>query len=323
MKYKLLFLSIIGILLASCSHNDYRKAEGAAWGTTYRIVYKSDKDLSDSVIAEMRKVELSLSMFDKSSTVSKINARLTDRVDPYLKAVLATSLRVNKASRGAFDPTVAPLVDLWGFGRNGREGELPDSSAVEATLAKVGLTKLKISGESIEMPEGMELDFSSIAKGFGVDCVAAMLTRNGCTDFMVEIGGEVSVSGVNTYGEKWRIMIEAPTEAIQRTAEPYVLEISDCAVATSGNYRNNRPVSPDSAIGHTIDPLTGYPKISSVLSATVVAPSCVLADALATAVMASELEMAENIIVQFPSTRAIIYIKNDSTYRVDILPTVQ
>ena len=215
------------------------------------------------------------------------------------------------------------MVDLWGFGRNGREGELPDSSAVEATLAKVGLTKLKISGESIEMPEGMELDFSSIAKGFGVDCVAAMLTRNGCTDFMVEIGGEVSVSGVNTYGEKWRIMIEAPTEAIQRTAEPYVLEISDCAVATSGNYRNNRPVSPDSAIGHTIDPLTGYPKISSVLSATVVAPSCVLADALATAVMASEPEMAENIIVQFPSTRAIIYIKNDSTYRVDILPKVQ
>lgn len=320
MKYITYLLFTFCILLASCSHNEYRKAEGAAWGTTYRIVYKSDKDLADSVVAEMRKVELSLSMFDKASVVSRINAGETSLLDPYLKSVLNVSFRVNKASKGAFDPTVAPLVDLWGFGRKGRDGELPDSAIVSATLEKVGLSKVKIKGDSISMPEGMELDFSSIAKGFGVDCVAAMLQRNGCHDFMVEIGGEVSVSGLNTYGERWRIMVEAPTEEVLKDDEPYILEISDCAVATSGNYHNNRQISSDSVIGHTIDPLTGYPKQSSVLSATVIAPACVLADALATAIMATEPDKAENIIAQFPAAKAVLYVKSDSTIEMVKIP---
>lgn len=308
--------------LASCSSTGYKKAEGAAWGTTYRIIYNSDKDLADSVVSEMRKVEKSLSMFDKSSTVSMINSGQTNKVDTYLKSVLMTSFRVNKASGGSFDPTVAPLVDLWGFGRSGRETTIPDSAEVEKVMAKIGLPKLKITGDSLIMPAGMELDFSAIAKGFGVDCVASMLRRNGCSDFMVEIGGEVCVSGKNTYGEKWRIMVENPVESSAISEDPYILEITDCAVATSGNYRNNRQVGTDSILGHTIDPLSGYPKSNGILSATVIAPACVLADALATALMASNVESAESIVKKFPSTKAIMYVRNDTSYNMVRIPSL-
>jgi len=315
----IILISFVAIGLYSCSDTEYKRAEGGVWGTTYRIVYNSDKDLSDSIITEMRMVELSLSMFDKSSRISQINARRTNVVDPYFKSVLQTSFRVNVASKGAFDPTVAPLVDLWGFGREGRDTQIPDSQQVAEALSKVGLNKVRLKGDSIYMPDGMELDFSAIAKGFGVDCVAAMFRRNGCKDYMVEIGGEVSVSGVNTYGEDWRIMIESP-QGDMPDENACVLQITDCAVATSGNYRNNRMVMADSIVGHTIDPHTGYPKSSCVLSATVVAPSCVLADALATALMATDPDSARYVISRFPSTKALLYLSKDGACTMTTIP---
>ncbi len=315
----ILLILLVAIGLSSCSDTEYKKAEGAVWGTTYRIVYNSDKDLSDSIITEMRKVELSLSMFDKSSRVSQINARETNVADPYLKSVLLTSFRVNLASEGKFDPTVAPLVDLWGFGRDGRDTPIPDSQQVAEALSKVGLNKVKLIGDYVYLPKGMEFDFSAIAKGFGVDCVAAMLRRNGCKNYMIEIGGEVSVSGVNTYGEDWRIMIESP-QGDMPDENACVLQITDCAVATSGNYRNNRMITSDSVVGHTINPHTGYPMSTCVLSATVVAPSCVLADAIATALMATEPDSAKYVVSRFPSTRAMLYLNKDGACTMVTIP---
>ncbi len=318
MKIRILILLISAIVLASCSAPEYKKAEGVVWGTTYHIVYKSDRDLSDSIVAEMRNVELALSMFDPASNVSQINARSTCIASPYLKSVMSVAKRVHSAAGGMFDPTVAPLVDLWGFGRKGSETPVPDSDQISEALSKVGLSRIRLSGDSILMPEGMELDFSAIAKGFGVDCVAAALRRNGSTDYMVEIGGEVSLSGVNTYGKDWRIMVESPVDSV--TGSQDVLQLSNCAVATSGNYRNKRNISTDSVVGHTINPLTGYPMQTSVLSATVIAPSCVLADALATALMASGAGSAPALIKKFPATRAILYVKNESAVETVMIP---
>ncbi len=302
---------IITLLLTSCVKSNYKQCEGAVWGTTYHITYKSDRNLDDSIIAEMRKVELSLSMFDSCSTVSRINRRESDKADVMLLQILKLSSLVHKASRGAFDPTVAPLVDLWGFGRKGRETALPDSAAVAHVMQRVGFDKVTIDCNSITMPEGMELDFSAIAKGFGVDCVAAMLARNGCKDYMVEIGGEVSVSGKNPTGADWHIMIQDPTSGlIADDRAVNVLELTNCAVATSGNYRNYRNITTDSVVGHTIDPLTGYPKATSVVSVTVIAPTCALADALATSVMVADTSGVTKLIKSFPCTRAIIYVKD-------------
>lgn len=296
----------------SCSSGDgYRRAEGAAWGTTYHMVYKSADDLSDSIVAEMRRVEMSLSMFDDNSTVSRVNAGLTDTVDGYFVAVMAVCDRVNKASGGMFDPTVAPLTDLWGFGRKGRDTLLPDSASVADALVNVGFGKCRLEGPVVVRPEGMEFDFSAVAKGFGVDCVAAMLRRNGCTDYMVEIGGEVSVSGVNPSGRVWHIQVDSPSAELPGESGLAVLELTDCALATSGNYRNRRAVSPDSVVGHTIDPSTGYPRQRSVVSATVVSPSCALSDALATACMLLDTAEARAMLRRFPATSAMLCLSGD------------
>lgn len=305
MRQVLYFFVILQLICSSCSHDGYRTTSGAAWGTLYHITYKSPKDLSDSVVAEMRRVELSLSMFEPSSSVSRINAGETDTLDEALSAVMALSMRVNRASHGFFDPTVAPLVDLWGFGRKGRDTALPDSSEVASALARVGLARCRIEdGRIVRGAPGMQFDFSAIAKGYGVDRVAAMLRRNGCTDYMVEIGGEVSVSGLNPGSGKWRIRVDSPT---CDEASLGVLDITDCAVATSGNYRNYRDIAPDSVAGHTIDPTTGYPAPTRVLSVTVIAPVCALADALATSVMAMpDTAVSHRMIRLFPSVSALV-----------------
>lgn len=309
LKQSFLFATtaLVSAFLVGCSGtSDYRKAEGATWGTTYHIVYNSDSDLSDSVVAEMRKVEISLSMFEPQSTVSRINAGATDTVDSYFSAVFLISKKVNKASGGMFDPTVAPLADLWGFGRKGRDTQLPDSADVAETLKKVGLSRARVHSEMLERPEGMEFDFSAVAKGFGVDCIAAMLRRNGCTDYMIEVGGEVSVSGKNPSGSLWRIQVDSPEAKNVGDDALTVVQLTDCSLATSGNYRNYREVAPDSVVGHTIDPFSGYPRQRSVVSATVVAPSCAVADALATACMLMDTAAVRRMILSFPSTTAIL-----------------
>lgn len=307
-KFILITAAVMALASLSCVRPEYRRTEGAVWGTTYHITYNSDKNLDDSIISEMKKVEESLSMFDKNSTVSRINRRETSEADDMFLSVLYLSKKVNKASNGAFDPTVAPLVDAWGFGRKGRESAIPDTATISAIMKYVGFDKVVVSNRQLTMPEGMELDFSAIAKGFGVDCIADMLARNQCSDFMVEIGGEVSVSGLNPDGNEWRIMIESPFDMRQkRDSGMDVLNLKDCAVATSGNYRNYRNISADSVIGHTINPKTGFPKKTVVLSATVIAPTCALADALATALMVADTVEASHIVKSFPRTRAILY----------------
>lgn len=307
MKYCFYFL--ICLLACGCAHDDYRRSEGAVWGTTFHIIYKSPANLADSILAEMSRVERSLSMFDPASTVSRINSGATDSIDSYFAAVMAVSQRVWRASGGAFDPTVAPLTDLWGFGRKGSDTPAPDSASVASALARVGLGKASVKEMKMVKPDGMEFDFSAVAKGFGVDCVAAVLRRNGCRDYMVEIGGEVSVSGVNPSGEPWHIMIERPEMTHGAVTQGVAtLEITDCAIATSGNYRNYRAVGDSVTVGHTIDPRTGYPRQREVLSVSVVAPSCALADALATALMASPRADAAGIISRFPATRALLCI---------------
>ena len=311
-------LSAVALLAGACTRPvAYRSTTGAAWGTTYHITYKADRDLGDSIVAEMRLVELSLSMFEPESCVSRINSGATDSPDSRVMDVMEISVKVNKASKGMFDPTVAPLTDLWGFGRRGRETPLPDADAVDSVLARVGLDKCSIEGNRlIKGHQDMEFDFSAVAKGYGVDCVAAMLRRNGVHDYMVEIGGEVAVAGKNARGTGWRIQIDAPTSGADGHEAFTVLELSDRAIASSGNYRNFREGG-DTRIGHTIDPKIGRPAETRSLATTVVAPNCGLADALATALMICDPDSASTLIAQFPSTGAII-MTADSIYRINM-----
>ncbi len=290
--YRIFFPLMMCALLFSCTEN-YRECHGVAWGTAYNIVYKSDCDLGDSVIAVLHGVDMSLSPFNDSSLVSRVNRGETFLADEMFSEVFAISKNVNLLSRGAFDPTVAPLVNLWGFGYKPSVAA-PTQSMIDSVLPTVGIDKSHLdNGVIVKKHEKTEFDFSAIAKGYGVDAMAKMLRRNGCNDFMVEIGGEVVVAGCNRRGGKWRIMVDAPVcndMAVEHNRLA-VIEVTDCAVATSGNYRNFRSIG-GKRVGHTINSTTGYPCNSDILSVTIVAPECALADAIATACMAMPADSA-------------------------------
>lgn len=297
------------MLLGGCSGAQYRTAQGATWGTLYHITYCSDRDLGDSIIAEMRRVELSVSAFDAGSTVSRINRGESQRVDSMFLSVFRTSQQVARLTEGAFDPTVAPLVNLWGFGyaSDRSDTEPPSAAAIDSARARVGIAECQI-GDDLFLTKkhaATEFDFSAVAKGFGVDCVAAMLRRNGVNDYMVEIGGEVAAQGVNPRGATWRIAVEAPTEATG--VEPVTaIPLADAALATSGNYRNYRRLATDTVIGHTIDPRSGQPARNTTVSATVKAPTCMLADALATACMVLPADRALGLRDSLPGIEILL-----------------
>lgn len=276
-------IAALAALLWSCTVNngEYRSISGNAWGTVYHITYNGPEALSDSILDEIARVNMSLSAFEHGSTLYRINAGLTDRADSMFAAVFAEARGVWQASGGLFDPTVGPLVKLWGFGNLGETPE-PGPEQIEAARAKVGFDRCRLEGLRLIKDDGMEIDFAAVAKGYGVDLIAALLRRNGCTDYMVEVGGEVAASGVNPKGIPWRIRIDVPGIDERES----VISLDNRCVATSGNYRNYRERPDGSHYGHTINPLTGYPAATSVISATVVAPRCATADALATALMA-------------------------------------
>lgn len=301
-------------LLASCARESWREAAGAAWGTQYRITYEADQDLADSVTASMRRIELTLSPFDKESNISRINAGQTDETSPEFAEIFMRSKRVNVLSGGAFDPTVAPLIDLWGFGKAAPVNATPDSATVREMLGRVGIAECHIDtlGHVVRKHPKTQFDFSAIAKGYGVDAVAAMLERNGSANYMVEIGGEIRVSGHNPRGEKWHLQIDDPVRSgIVGHEKLMVAVLTDCAVATSGNYRNLRTLADGSRVWHTISPSTGYPVKSGTLSVTVVAKTCTTADALATACMVMPVEKAVGLIESQPGVSALFVVDDN------------
>lgn len=310
----------LGSSVCACTSSEYRRTEGAAWGTTYHITYEADRDLSDSVVATMRSVETVMSMFDPSSVVSRWNSGETDDVNAELISVFHTAKEVSEASGGRYDVTVAPLVDLWGFGRKDvAEGFVPDSAEVALALQLIGMNRIEYVAPATlrRAKPGMQLDFSSIAKGYGVDRVTDALRSCGVENMMVEIGGEVMALGVNPKGQPWRIQIDAPVSGNPGDSALRVIELTDRAVATSGNYRNYRRRSDGSTFGHTLSPLTGYPVQTDMLSATVIAPRCELADALATACMTMNADEAAKMIRGFENVSAILVVDNGhGGYRV-------
>ncbi len=279
--------------VASCSGSKWRGAEGVVWGTTYHITYKADADLHDSIISVMRAVEQSLSPFSGQSLISRINRGEDVEADTLIAAVFRGAAQVYGLSSGAFDPTVAPAVNLWGFGyKNGVE--CPTDEQTDSVRALVGFGSCFIdNGRIVTGRAGMEFDFSAITKGFGCDMVGKMLERNGCSDYMVEIGGEIALSGANRNGEPWHIMIDAPLECDTAVVHDRlaVVEVTGCGIATSGNYRNYRNTA-GGKVWHTIDPRTCRPAETATLSATVIAPDAMTADAIATACMVMDADSA-------------------------------
>lgn len=272
------------LLFISCSRKAYRYDEGLAWNTVYHITYESERDFSDSILRILNEIDASLSPFNPQSTVSKINENLSDTVDKHFTAVHNESVKINRATSGAFDPTLAPLIRAWGFEKSHEVSA--DTLRLDSLLSLVGIRKTKIeNGALLKDNPTIEFNFSALAKGYGVDCIADMLEENGVENYLVEIGGEIRASGVNPDGKCWRIGIDKPDSEAQYGETMELIEVNNVALATSGNYRNFHETE-GRRFGHTISAETGRPVETDVISATVTAPSCMEADALATSCMA-------------------------------------
>jgi len=315
-------VAIIGLLVFLPSRREvakdiYQHNEGTIFGTLYHAKYLCSKDLKAEIEAELQKVDASLSMFNPKSTISRINRGETDEADEMLSEVLALSFAINQATDGAFDPTVAPLVNAWGFGF--KSGQLPDSSQVDSLLALVGLSHIHLQDGKVTKDNPLSiLDFSAIAKGYGVDRAAEVLRRHDIQNFMVEIGGEVVTEGINEKGEPWRIGINKPDDDSTSTNTELqdIITLSGKAIATSGNYRNYY-IHDGRKIAHTINPRTGYPAQQDILSSTVMAPTCAEADAFATAFMVLGLEQAKQVLQKQPQLEAyFIYSDEQGRYQI-------
>lgn len=294
----------------------YQQNEGAIFGTFYHVTYQSAEDLQDAITAELLRVDSSLSMFNQQSVLSRMNRGEDVQADSLFRAVFLLAQQVSEATGGAFDITVAPLVNAWGFGF--KNGALPDSAAVDSLRQLVGFRRVSLTDEGRLQRKDprMILDCGAVAKGFGVDQVANYLRARGIQNFMVEIGGEVIVRGVNPKGLPWHVGVNRPVDdpLSQSNELDTVLTLTDCAMATSGNYRNYYVTDDGRRVAHTIDPATGYPVQHSILSATVLAPTCAMADAFATSFMVLGLDKAIEILIQHPELQAYLICDQAGTY---------
>ena len=271
----------------------YRTASGVVWHTTYNITYESSRDLGDSIIAVTGGIDMSASMFNPRSVLSRINSNSSNCADSMVAKLLQRSQEINRETGGAFDPTIAPLMRLWKT--QDTVATLPDKAAIDSVMQFVGMDKVRLANgnQVIKSDSRLQLDFNAIAKGLGCDEVGRMLKRNGVTNYLVEIGGEITASGVNERGLPWHVSIDLPIESNDTVvhSSALVLQLDKGGIATSGNYRNYKIVD-GRKVAHIIDPRTGHTAISNLLSATVIATDCMNADAYATALMVMGLDRA-------------------------------
>lgn len=320
-------LLLIGatIKIACSQHNTpYQHNEGMIFGTVYHITYQYGEDLNKDILAELQKVDDALSMFNKQSEITKVNNNQDIVVGRMFKEVFTLAEMVSEDTNGAFDITVAPLVNAWGFGF--KNGSMPTKHTIDSLRMFVGFDKVSMKDGRIKKadPRTM-LDCGAIAKGYGSDIVADFLRRKGIDNFMVEIGGEVVTCGISEKRVPWKIGVTKPSDDPTNTNQELqtVLNITDRAMATSGNYRNFY-FKGGKKYAHTIDPKTGQPVQHSLLSATVIADRCATADAYATSFMVMGMEKAKKVLERNPKLMAyFIYADHKGNYAVWYSPSMK
>lgn len=306
----LLAASLLSSLVACRRAADYRVIEGAMLGTTLRVTVcigePSTGELYRRIMAVDSTMKRSMSIFDENSLLSRLNRNETDSVDEHILRNWTLAREVGALSGGRYDVTVKPLVDAWGFAGRERTAE-PN---LDSLLGFVGCDKAEIrGGRLLKSDPRVQLDFNSVAKGYTVDRVAALLEEYGAENYLVDIGGEVRCRGVNPRGTPWRIGIERPQDGVAYglTSEARIA-LSGGALATSGNYRRFFVDAAGNKVAHTIDPRTGRSVLSRLLSATVAADDCARADALATMYMAMGADEALRAVAAQPDAKVLFIL---------------
>lgn len=313
-------LLVLGTIWILARHNQvapYQMDNGLIFGTVYKVTYQYDKDLKADIEAELKRFDGSLSPFNDTATITRINLNEDIVPDTFFTNVFRRSMEISKETDGAFDITVAPLANAWGFGF--KKGAFPDSMMIDSLLEITGYNKVDLSpeGKVVKQDPRIMLSCSAVAKGYAVDVIAQLLEKKGIRNFMVDIGGEIVVRGENPQKGLWRIGINKPIDdslSVNQELQT-VLQVTDLGMATSGNYRNFYHKD-GKKYAHTIDPRTGYPVQHNILSATVIAKDCMSADAYATAFMVMGLEEAERFADAHPDIDAcFIYSDEEGKFQ--------
>lgn len=310
----------VGLYCALKPKPVYIHNEGEAQGTTYSATYEQPEgiDLQKKIEKRLHEFDLSLSTYVPQSIISRINRNdQTVMTDADFEHMYKEALEVSRKTNGAFDITVGPLVKAWGFGFGKTEpSEIPDVSKI---LPYVGYPKIRIENHKLLKADPRVLvDANALAQGQSSDIIAKLMEDNGCKNYMIDIGGEVVCKGVNKKGQKWQIGIDQPIDDPTNTINEIqtILSISNCGLTTSGNYRKFYYLN-GKKYAHEIDPRNGYPVVHNLLSATVVAPTCIQADAYATAFMVLGVDSSLQVCKSVPGMDCyLIYTDKDGKNQV-------
>lgn len=321
-KMKIIGFWLIMFLLVSCGNqrqNMLNDWEGEAQGTTWHIKWYGDPDLVSRTETDslLRAFDLIASLYVDSSELCRLNRGESFDLSPTLIKMIQRSLEISYETDGYFDITVGPLVKAWGFSKE--KGIDPDSSMVDSLRRLTGFHRISLKNSRLLMDTtGMKIDVNAVAQGFSVDLICELFESRGIRNYLVEIGGEVRVSGQKPDGSPWKVGIEKPTANAFDAQEVFrTLTISDISVATSGSSRKYY-MKDGVRYSHTIDPKTGYPVHHTLLSVTVIAPTCADADAFATAFMVMGIEKAKRILQKHPAMEAFfIYSAPDGSLKTD------
>lgn len=316
-KMKKIFIAVAALTLLLCSCGERKQQsevyEGVALGTFYKIIVKGKTpvDMQARIDAVFEEANNSVSVFNPNSLLSRINRNETDWINGDIFYCLEMARSISELSEGRYDVTVQPLMRAYGF-----RGEKQDEDVnVDSILQFVGYKKISISeGRIIKQDPRIQIDLNSIAKGATVDQVAWMLEEQGITEYLVNVGGEIMCRGTNREGKDWTVGVETPVEGnfVAGNDLQYILKVSDRGMATSGNYRNFHTDSRERKFTHIVNPVTGENTSSNLLSATVIAESCALADAMGTMFIALGLNDSIQLLNANPEIAALLIFADDN-----------
>lgn len=317
---KIIFIWLLAaVSMASCGKQRVKTViDGSALGTSYRVAVISDEqeDIEPALDSLFAVAVRSMSIFDSTSLLSALNANRTDSVDEFIVKCLEYARRISGESGGLFDITVKPLTKAYGFA-----GGVPTLDPnVDSIMLFVGYDKIKVeNGRLLKQDPRTEIDLNAIAKGFTVDLVAQYLAGQGFTDYLVEIGGEVYASGLNSDGVPWKVSVDYPYEGnlTPGAASIGTVGLSGRGLATSGNYRRYYTDENGRKVVHTVNPTTGQPEINDMLSATVIAENATLADGYATMFMAMGVDRSLAFVADRPDLDILLaYTGQDGNLKI-------
>ena len=312
--YLKLFLFLL--LIYSCNNQRLTTLTGLIYGTTYNIQFYSSsyENYSKEIDNIFNEIDNSMSTYKSNSIISKVNNNQLVRIDYHFKNVFNSSKKVYQKTKGRFDPSVGLMVNYWGFGSKKfvANPKLKTEDELFNLLSKVGLDKFEISDDKLKRPLDSYIDFNAIAKGYAVDQVGSFLKSNQIDNYLVEIGGEINASGINLNKNKpWVIAIDMPRFDGDRSIHS-TLELNNNSLASSGNYRKFKIDSLGNRYAHIINPLTGYPSRTNILSVTIKSKECVYADAYATAFHTMSISQIEEFLENSKDMSALVIYENSN-----------